>query len=58
MLAAGSGKVDTVHLLLQCGAAQSINTTDAVSIKQKEAEIFINMSYILELLSIFYDFKL
>ena len=32
MLAAGTGNVDTVDLLLQCGAKQSINTTDLVGV--------------------------
>lgn len=31
MLAAGTGNVDTVDLLLKCGATESINTTDLVN---------------------------
>ena len=41
MLAAGTGRVDIVDLLLQCGAAKSINATDLVR------DPFINTFYFL-----------
>lgn len=54
MLAAGTGNVDTVDLLLQCGAIQSINTKDLVGIQHgwaafqrtfKQTLVFVTSGY-------------